>query len=433
MRFLHLSDLHINQHPLGSPHDLDADIRDVVDSDAAALAEQLGGIDGILITGDVAFSGHNTEYSKAAVWLERLAGRIGCDADRVWVIPGNHDVDWSVLAAEPELLEAHDELRRCGVGDLTNLLSRRLLDKIKPPLLAPLGNYISFARNYGCQLTADQPFWVSELDAGDGHKIRVCGLSSPLLSDEHDDVDAHKLALGTFQCAIPWRPTDAVIVLCHHPPQWLRDGDEAEKYFDARAVLQLFGHKHLQHKGRWQNTVRLQSGALHPERGPGWQPRYNVITVDWPVQGTVRIGVRPRVWWDDLTRFGPDRTLNGAAFESWDLPLARAAVAIGADEGVGAEAPDHPISLAQDVVPDATASPERRLAYGLSRLPHLALVTLGVRLDLLKEEDDLRSPSLVDALIQRGQDAGRLAELWDSVGTQIVGDLFGLNPFRKEA
>ena len=54
--FLHLSDIHFLRWS-GSRYDLDADLRNELLLDAVDMVKQLGLPDGILICGDIAFSG----------------------------------------------------------------------------------------------------------------------------------------------------------------------------------------------------------------------------------------------------------------------------------------------------------------------------------------------------------------------------------------
>src|SRR3546814_13974070 len=54
---------------------------------------ELGPIGAILIGGDIAFKAHPDEYACALAWIEQLIAVTGCSHERVYVVPGNHDVD----------------------------------------------------------------------------------------------------------------------------------------------------------------------------------------------------------------------------------------------------------------------------------------------------------------------------------------------------
>ena len=91
--FLHLSDIHLFQDGQADRVDLDRDLRRELERSAEDYVEDLGrGVDGILVTGDVAFQGSKSEYEAAREWLKTLSEHVGCDEEEVWVVPGNHDV-----------------------------------------------------------------------------------------------------------------------------------------------------------------------------------------------------------------------------------------------------------------------------------------------------------------------------------------------------
>lgn len=62
---------------------------------------------GILVTGDVAFSGKTEQYDAAGKWLDALAEGIGCSIHQVQMVPGNHDVDRDKLSVGGEQLLAY--------------------------------------------------------------------------------------------------------------------------------------------------------------------------------------------------------------------------------------------------------------------------------------------------------------------------------------
>ena len=62
--------------------------------DARAQVGKLGcAADGVIVTGDIAFSGQVHQYEMAAHWLASLTDAIGCDRTDVQLVPGDHDVD----------------------------------------------------------------------------------------------------------------------------------------------------------------------------------------------------------------------------------------------------------------------------------------------------------------------------------------------------
>jgi 3',5'-cyclic AMP phosphodiesterase CpdA len=74
--FVHLSDIHFGQERDERVH-IHADVKEQLIADAAEVIRTLpGGVaHGILVTGDVAFSGEREQYAAAGEWLDRLYQR----------------------------------------------------------------------------------------------------------------------------------------------------------------------------------------------------------------------------------------------------------------------------------------------------------------------------------------------------------------------
>jgi len=89
---VHLSDIHFTGSS-GNVHDVDQNVRDELLRDVAELTKQLGSATGVLVTGDIAFSGKKEEYQHAGDWLRKVCDAVGCEEQKVAVVPGNHDVD----------------------------------------------------------------------------------------------------------------------------------------------------------------------------------------------------------------------------------------------------------------------------------------------------------------------------------------------------
>ena len=69
--FLHLSDIHFSKRS-SSAYDPDLDLRKELVADAVHMMEKLKICSGILVSGDIAFSGKPDEYAKAKDWLGEL-------------------------------------------------------------------------------------------------------------------------------------------------------------------------------------------------------------------------------------------------------------------------------------------------------------------------------------------------------------------------
>jgi 3',5'-cyclic AMP phosphodiesterase CpdA len=103
--FVHVSDIHFGQERDHALHVHD-DVKEQLISDAAKVVAGLpsGVAQGILVTGDIAYSGSRSQYDAAGRWLDKLADSVGCATTRVQMVPGNHDMDRDKLSIGGELL-----------------------------------------------------------------------------------------------------------------------------------------------------------------------------------------------------------------------------------------------------------------------------------------------------------------------------------------
>lgn len=49
--------------------------------------------DAVFVTGDIAYSGKAAEYQQAAAFFDTLLQAAGLDKKRLFIVPGNHDLD----------------------------------------------------------------------------------------------------------------------------------------------------------------------------------------------------------------------------------------------------------------------------------------------------------------------------------------------------
>ena len=88
VRWLHISDLHMREEEDALRQAvLPAMLEDI--SRRTAKGAQ---VDFLIITGDLAFSGERSEYELVAEFLSDLVDSVGISTDKVFCIPGNHDV-----------------------------------------------------------------------------------------------------------------------------------------------------------------------------------------------------------------------------------------------------------------------------------------------------------------------------------------------------
>lgn len=431
LTLLHLSDIHFRRNS-NSPHDGNKDLRDELERDAVELSKRLGGIRGVLISGDIAFSGHEDEYKIAYEWLKRLSDLLGFDPVGVWMTPGNHDVDRSVIFKSMLLRDIHNNLRSSAAEIDDKLAGYLGADEEAAKLVyRPIQQYADFAAKFECEISAKEPFWEEDLFLNDGSILRIRGVNSTLVSDDLDSDLSYKLIVGKRQLELTRQDGVEYLILCHHPPQWLLDQDGVEDLLRSRARIQLFGHKHRQRLEQIDQTLRVSSGATHPDkREPSWQPRFNLLQLSVEQADTgrrMKVVVYPRVFSEERTTFMPDFDVQGQEFREYVFPLPPW------------QAPGVQAGAKATTVPCTTATPVaergsqmragRKLAYRFLSLPHHAKLKIAQQLNLIQEEDQgLRDSELYKRYFARAAEAGILAELWQAVQREH-GDKDEDNPF----
>ena len=413
--FLHLSDIHFRRNA-GKTYDPFADLRNELELDLAAFSkEHFKSFSAILVTGDIAYSGAIEEYGFASAWLEKVANELSLSpGEDVRVIPGNHDIQRDVVNGSPTIQGYHSALRTPD-ADLNELLigylekdteARRIIYK-------PLQNYVDFAARFQCEVSATKPFWDSPYRLNDGSLLIVRGMNSTLISDELDTDAAHKLVVGNHQLELTRQDGVEYMALCHHPPQWLLDQDQAETLLTDRARIQLFGHKHQQRLTRLEDSVRIVAGAVHSEkREPTWAPRYNFLKIETSEGDNLRkmhVTVYPRVF--DGTHFvsGADAHIS----KQYDLPLKPWAGRPGTTREQ--EARDATVTLTS-TEGGLHMRPGRRLTYRFLSLPYHARIKVVQQLNLVHADDEgLRDSELYQRYFSRAAEREQLHDLWNLI------------------
>jgi 3',5'-cyclic AMP phosphodiesterase CpdA len=450
INLLHLSDIHFRRGESGDVYDLDSDLRNEVERDATRMrVDRIDRVQGILVTGDIAFAGKKEEYDTAREWLERLCDLLGCARENVWLVPGNHDVDRDVINHSETLRTYHEKLR--NTTDIDGQMRAYMRDVIAQRVLfEPIAQYNTFAARFQCNLDADNPFWQQDLILNDGSVLSLRGLNTTLISWWNDNTAENKLILGSVQSKPKTLDGVTYRTLCHHPPQWLRDEDQVSQNLNTRVHVQLFGHKHKQKVEFINNTVRITAGAIHPNRRePEWQPRYNFISLSVSGAGNDRllnVTVYPRVWSDEEGVFKGDYDASGSdvrrrtlTLNKWYPSVQNLGVAESGSRGSTFESSLHierdTIEVRNDVTQESRLmNKARRLAYRFYSLPYDARIEVVQGLHLIREDDEgLQGSELFNRLLRRAKEENMLSRLWDEVQKAHGDGLDTDNPFHEGA
>jgi hypothetical protein len=324
--FIHLSDIHFRKGRVGDSHDEDGMLRNELQIDLRRLRTRLPRFDGLIVSGDIAFSGKPEEYEYAGGWIESIRELLGCKHEGVMMTAGNHDVDQALIPPDGPVDLLHREVRE---ADSISRYDERLANVLRDAgrgdlLLSPLAAYNDFAGKYGCRFTRNSPYWQRDFRLGDGTILRFRGIATVLLSSARDDQNAHKMLYGGGQRAILREPNIRYALIGHHPPSWSIEGEAAEHTFSTLTFLQIFGHEHEQWVTKMGNSVRLIAGAVHPSRGENnWLPRYSAIAISVQDDRNVALRIYPRRWSTEELKFIGDYNSEAEDFRDYVVAVER--------------------------------------------------------------------------------------------------------------
>lgn len=309
--FIHLSDIHFGQEKGGEVifHDdvKEQVIRHVRRLTQARTASGASPICGVLVTGDIAYSGEKAEYEAAAAWLDRLTAAAGCGATDVQVVPGNHDIDRKRISTSAGLL--FDKVIAGGQLALDACLASEMDREV---LYDRFNHYRPFAYGYGCKLNNEGGrAGEKRFDLGQGRTLSISGLNSALLCKKKDEPG--ELILGARQMVFGDEDGVAHVVLSHHPLHWFSDAGTARKYLLNRTSVLLSGHEHqtswaVENVDDEPRFLALAAGALIP---PHATEEYNYVfnLIEFSLSADahgLNVAVHPYCWDRDRLRFTQD-------------------------------------------------------------------------------------------------------------------------------
>ena len=355
LRVLHVTDLHAR----GA---LDWRRRRVLgrawDDNLDALCAD-GPFDIVCMTGDLAFSGRPDEYAEVTDFLEAMLQRLGVPRDRLFVVPGNHDVDRGVEKEAWRELRGfmnHDEARAFSQWLAGGKPPRGVAGALRDAVLRRQAAYRDWLTALGREalLPADSPHGRLGYRAtlrlpGHPFDIHVIGLDSAWLAG--DDADARHLWLTEDQVmrlATDERG-DALsglrLALIHHPLTDLADGEHCRRLLAGPAAgarplvdLLLRGHLHETEPELWadpQRTLRqLAAGCLYEHDKYANACVALTLTLDpagHPLRGRLllRAWSARGHWYDDGSLYPAGSSFDWFAPPPRPRPAARPSVFVG--------------------------------------------------------------------------------------------------------
>jgi 3',5'-cyclic AMP phosphodiesterase CpdA len=312
LSWLHLSDWH-----QGNKGKMDRQVvRDALLKDLSTLAgqchqEQFAQLDFIVFSGDLAFRGLPGEYKLAqAEFLDPVLEVTNVPPDRVFMVPGNHDVDRSRLQYLPDLL--------AEFNDRSKIIETFEDPELRDHLLFPMRAYSDAVKEFrrpgrrseqsaavlspGHQVSTDtrryDPAYSSlEFLELAGKTVAILGLNSAWMCGQFVDSitkevkDYGRLILGEHQfrkhvLELDKGHADLVITVMHHPFHWFSETEDWSKLEDdllERCHFVLRGHEHKARvtvpNGTAGPCAIISAGAAYDRRV--FPNGYNIVLTDF--------------------------------------------------------------------------------------------------------------------------------------------------------
>ena len=203
-------------------------------------------VDFVVVSGDLAFSGKQSEYTLVAEFLGELVASVGIPRQRLFCVPGNHDVQrdrgkMCFRGARAVIQSQGDVYKFLGDHDERRDLLRRQEDY--------RAFEACFLGEQAKEYTEDTLGYVSKLEVGD-LRIAIIGLNSSWLSEGGESDDGN-LLIGERQVdeaislARGYAP-HVVLSLQHHPFNLLQHFDRrpVQRKLESACDLVHCGHLH---------------------------------------------------------------------------------------------------------------------------------------------------------------------------------------------
>jgi predicted MPP superfamily phosphohydrolase len=186
--WLHLSDLHFRS---SQTYDRNIVLKTLLEDIAQRVRNDSLQPDFIVISGDIAFSSRPEEYNLATKFLDDLLKTTNLPKERLFLVPGNHDVDRNAIspltAKVASLLNSRDAVH--------DLLSHK---EDRGSMFRRFHHYQEFVNKYfgkECPSFDNTHYFYTQRIPITNLNIVVLGLNSSWLAAS--DEDRHRLVLGS--------------------------------------------------------------------------------------------------------------------------------------------------------------------------------------------------------------------------------------------
>ncbi|MCL6591482.1 MAG: metallophosphoesterase [Firmicutes bacterium] len=314
LTILHISDLHIKD---GDSYARDVVLKALIDS-IAYFKDQKRKPDLIAVTGDIAHSGK--EYGlQTSKFFDDLLVAAGLTKERLFIVPGNHDVDKDECDGLIRTLDSKEDSDNHPDQYFAPSKRMRHFDKFQK-FESWYNEYFKDIRSLKPKTTCQPP---QELNVN-GLRISIIPINTALFSCP-DGKDHNQLWIG-LRCLdeatniLSQNKFDLRIAMMHHPPEWLNDTERAniKSVIQMNCDILLFGHLHetnIETISNPQGTLLCSNAGACYQDSP-YPKKAHFIKVEMDTNQAFIYPIRyentpQRIWTLDTSQFSREANYEG--------------------------------------------------------------------------------------------------------------------------
>ena len=265
---LHFSDMHFRESNSYTEANIDAIV--------SALQESFRDIKDILIiiSGDIAFSGHRAQYDEMDRYLNSLKNKIStryhCRSIKFAIVPGNHDVNYSMGSL------TEDDLKQI---ETYNEFENRIPNELKK-----MSPFLGFVQKYGCFKRKNSLIDILKFNYGQ-KVVQINLINSGVFSSLDEDKGYHYIRHSEIEELSENQNNDFVFTVMHHPHHWYnwRVNKDLEKALYERNDMIFCGHEHYDSQinvSSVRSSVLVNEGGMLCNSGNWEVSQFYIYTLD---------------------------------------------------------------------------------------------------------------------------------------------------------
>ena len=264
---LHLSDLHFDKYNNYQPENINAIV--------GALQQSMMNIEHILVvvSGDLAYSGKKQQFVQVNFFLRKLrkalSERYAISDIQIAMVPGNHDVDYSL-----------GETKR---GDLEELEASGGYEANISQELCKQAQFYVLSGFYNCFQT---PSLLHQRTIAYGDKtIQLNLINTAVFSSLDEDQGFHYISEKDIKAMLAPSESDFVITVMHHPHHWYSSCCKKafEEALYSRSDIIFVGHEHYESSMKIEHenaSVNIFAAGKLGDRGDWTDSEFHVAVLN---------------------------------------------------------------------------------------------------------------------------------------------------------